>query len=61
MPQGELVTRVPTCERCTKLKHTCYGLPEKVCRRCQRDKKPCLDPEVIVSKCSFPYFIDRLY
>ena len=48
MPQGELVTRVPTCERCTQLKHACYGLPEKVCGRCQRDKKPCLDPVVVV-------------
>jgi len=61
LPQGELVMRVPTCERCTQLKHACYGLPEKVCRRCQCDKKPCLDLVVVVGKWSFLYFIDCLY
>src|SRR5882672_7086450 len=50
LTQGELVTRVPTCERCTQLKHACYRLPEKVCGCCQCDKKPCLDPVMVVGK-----------
>ena len=34
---------VPRCQRCQALNHECYGLSDKVCGRCQRDKKTCQD------------------
>src|SRR5882724_7583298 len=41
--QDQLMTRAPTCQRCQSLRHECYGLPDRVCGRCQRDKKTCQD------------------
>ena len=41
--QGQLMERVPTCQRCWELHHECYGLPDQVCRHCQHDKKTCQD------------------
>jgi len=34
---------VPRCQRCQALNHECYGLSDKVCGRCQQDKKTCQD------------------
>jgi len=41
--QGKLVERDPRCQHCQTLRHQCYGLAEKVCGRCQWDKKMCQD------------------
>src|SRR5882724_3692859 len=41
--QDQLMTWVPTCQRCRTLQHRCYGLAGKACGLCQRDKKPCQD------------------
>jgi len=40
---GQLMERVPTCQRCQELHHECYGLPDRVCSHCQCDKKTCQD------------------
>jgi len=37
------MTQVPTCQRCQDLHHECYGLADRVCSQCQRDKKTCQD------------------
>ena len=31
---------IPMCQRCQALHHECYGLPDRVCGCCQRDKRP---------------------
>ena len=41
--QGELSTWSLVCQQCQALSHECYGLPNKVCGQCQRDKKTCQD------------------
>ena len=41
------MTRVPMCQQCQALRHECYGLPDRVCGRCQRDKKTCQDVVVV--------------
>src|SRR5882724_4928425 len=41
------MARTPTCQRCQALQHECYGLPDQVCGRCQRDKKTCQDVVVV--------------
>src|SRR5882724_6662427 len=45
--QDQLMTHVPTCQQCQALRHECYGLPDWVCGRCQRDKKTCQDVVVV--------------
>src|SRR5882724_133258 len=31
--QDQLMTCIPTCQRCQALRHECYGLPNRVCGR----------------------------
>src|SRR5882724_10705482 len=45
--QDQLMTRTLTCQRGQALRHECYGLPDRVCGRCQHDKKTCQDVKVI--------------